>query len=207
MILGIGIPYYKNSEECEVAFKKLMATLKWQITEETRLVIFEDGQSSDWLDNYNQGQIHVYRANINHGVAYARNIILGMIKDMKCNYILFLDSDDMVDCDYINKMYTECLKNEYDLIESPFIVNGKEYIYQRRDNVAGCTISMDLIGNDIFDERYNISEDSLFIHKMYDKKELKIKRINSNYYYNFGINPNSLMKKFERSEIKLMRED
>lgn len=207
MILGIGIPYYKNSEECEVAFKKLMATLKWQITEETRLIVYEDGQVSEWLQNYAKGRITVISDPVNKGVAHARNVILKFLQNEKCSYMLSLDSDDMVDCDYINKMYIECIKNEYDLIESPFIVNGKEYVYFRRDNVAGCAISMDLIGDDIFDERYNISEDSLFIHKMYDKKELKIKRINSNYYYNFGINPNSLMKKFERSEIKLMRED
>ena len=103
-------------------------------------------------------------------------------------------------------MYNKCLENTYDLIESPFLVNKKLYKYSRRDNVAGAAIRMDLINDMIFDETVNISEDTLFIHEVYKKKEnLERAMIESNYYYNYGINPNSLMKRYERSEIGLKK--
>ena len=49
MKLGIGIPYYKNSPECEVAFKKLMKTLESQVGGNIYLYVYEDGQKSRWL--------------------------------------------------------------------------------------------------------------------------------------------------------------
>ena len=108
---------------------------------------------------------------------------------------------------YISKMYEACQSGEYDLIESPFIVNKQEYHYNLRDNVAGCAIRTELIKDFVFNEDYIISEDTIFIHQLFDKyKDLKRFRINSNYYYNYGINPNSLMKRFERSEIKLKKD-
>lgn len=208
MKLGIGIPYYKNSPECEVAFKKLMKTLSWQVTNETLFCIYEDGQVSDWLRNgYNVGVIEVISNEKNNGVAYARNIILKNLIDRGSDYILFIDSDDMVDCDYLRKMYLAGINKDVDLIESPFIVNGKEYHYTARDNVAGAAIRTELIKDYIFDEKYIISEDTLFIHRLFDENpNLKRAMIQSNYYYNYGINPNSLMMRYERSEIKLMKE-
>ena len=59
MRLGIGIPYYKNSPECETAFKRLMKTLDRQIINEMDLVVYEDGQYSEWLRGYDRGHIHV----------------------------------------------------------------------------------------------------------------------------------------------------
>ena len=207
MLLGIGIPYYKNSSECEIAFKKLMKTISWQITNEMRVVIYEDGQISEWLKNgYDGGITKIISNPINMGVAHARNIILNELRKEKVDYILYIDSDDMIDCDYITKMYIECNKGTYDLIESPFLVNKKPYLYSRRDNVAGCSIRMDLIKDMIFDETVNISEDTLFIHEVYKRKEnLARSMIESNYYYNYGINPNSLIMRYERSELGLKK--
>lgn len=207
MLLGIGIPYYKNSPECEIAFKKLMKTISWQITNEMRVVVYEDGQVSEWLKNgYNIGVTKIISNPINMGVAHARNVILAELRKEKVDYVLFLDSDDMIDCDYITKMYIECNKGTYDLIESPFLINKKPYLYSRRDNVAGAAIKMDLIKDMIFDETVNISEDTLFIHEVYKRKEnLARSMIESNYYYNYGINPNSLMMRYERSELGLKK--
>lgn len=206
-MLGIGIPYYKNSEECEVAFKKLVTTIDRQITNDMTVIYYEDGQISDWLEYYDRGRTKVLSNLINNGVAFARNVILRYLKQAGCDYILFLDSDDMVDCNYLDEMLKACKEGIYDLIESPFYVNGREYQYYLRDNVSGCAISMKLIGDLEFSECYNVSEDTIFIHTLYDKKkELKRFMINARYFYNYGINPNSLMMRFERSEIKLMKE-
>ena len=42
MKLGILIPYYKNTEECEWAFKKLMITLEKQVGGNIYLNILEE---------------------------------------------------------------------------------------------------------------------------------------------------------------------
>ena len=210
MKLGIGIPYYKNSEQCEVAFKKLMKTLEKQVGGNIYLFIYEDGQTSDWLNintfifNYN---ICVYGDEVNHGISYARNDLLKtLIKYQECDYIMFLDSDDMVDCDFIGKMYTAASTGVYDMIISRFYMNKKEVTYSRRCNVAGICLRTEFINGIYFDDKYNISEDTIFINQVYER-DPKIFTIDSNYYYNYGINPNSLMMRFERSELKLMKED
>lgn len=204
-MIGIGIPYYKNSEECEIAFKKLMKTIDRQVTNDTLVYIYEDGQVSDWLYMYPPEGVTKVKSNpINNGVSYARNEILNYFIG-KVDYILFIDSDDMIDCDFITKMLEIAKLNTYDLIISDFIYNKQKTIYPRRYNVAGVCIKMDTIGKLKFDENYNISEDTLFINKIYDKGAESFK-INSNYYYNYGVNNNSLMKRYERSEIGIRRD-
>lgn len=203
MKLGIGIPYYKNSPECEVAFKKLMKTIEPQVGGNIHLYIYEDGQKSRWLKNYKGCLLG---ALTNHGIAFTRNVLLKwMINIGKCDYIMFIDSDDMVDCDFISKMYTEACTSNADMIISRFIMNKKEISYPQRSNVAGICLKADFIKGLNFNEDYNISEDTLFIQEVY-KREPMIYMIDSNYYYNYGINPNSLMMRYERSEIGLKKE-
>lgn len=202
MKLGIGIPYYKNSEQCEVAFKKLMKTLESQVGGNIGLVIYEDGQYTSWLNDF---CCSVIVNENNKGVSVARNEILFIFLINHIDYIMFLDSDDMVDCDFVSKMYTEACTGNYDMIVSRFIMNKKEISYAQRSNVAGICLKADFIKGLKFDEEYNISEDTLFIQEVY-KRNPKICVIDSNYYYNYGINPNSLMMRYERSEIGLKKE-
>lgn len=207
MKLGIGIPYYKNSEECEVAFKKLLTTLDSQIRGNIYLFIYEDGQESEWLIQrylYNN-QVIVYGDELNMGIAKARNELLEtLVKYQECDWIMFLDSDDMIDCDFIRKMYEVADSGNYDMIISKFIMNKKELILDKRCNVSGICLRTKFIKGIKFNEDYNISEDTLFINEVYDRNP-RIFKIDSSYYYNYGINPNSLMMRFERSEIKLKR--
>ena len=204
-MLGVGIPYYKNSPECEVAFKKLMKALYPQLTENTILFIYEDGQVSDWLDGYVDHVVHS-AVERNTGISFARNYILDSLKNLGCDYILFLDSDDMIDCDFIKRMYEAAMTGKYDMIISPFYMNGVETNYITRSNVAGITLRTEFIKDLRFDEEYNISEDSIFISKVYERNP-RIGQINSIYHYNYGINPNSLMMKYSRSEIGIKKED
>lgn len=203
MTLGILIPYYKNSESCEIQFKKLMKTLEKQVGGNIYLNIWEDGQKSEWLYNYESNNIDIASSCVNSGVAYTRNCLL-LLAGNDYDYIMFLDSDDMIDCDFISKMYTEASTGNYDMIVSRFIMNKKEMFYPKRCNVAGICLRTEFIKDLVFDEDYNISEDTLFINKVYERNP-RIGEVDSNYYYNYGINENSLMKRFERSEIKLKR--
>lgn len=201
MKLGILIPYYKNSEACEIYFKKLMKTLEKQVGGNIDLIIYEDGQKTLGLKTI-CGNCFLIQNSINNGVAYARNILLK--NSINYDYIMFLDSDDMIDCDFVSKMYIMACTNEYDMITSRFIYNKKEMFYPKRCNVAGICLRTDFIKGITFNEDYNISEDTLFINEVYDRNP-RIGTIDSNYYYNYGVNENSLMMRFERSEIGLMR--
>lgn len=203
MKLAILIPYYKNSEECELAFKKLMKTLDKQVGGNIDLIVYEDGQKTLGLKSI-CGNCFLIQNSINNGVAYARNILLK--NDINYEYIMFLDSDDMIDCDFISRMYEAASSGNYDMITSPIIMNNKELTNPRRCNVAGICLRTKFIEGLSFNENYNISEDTLFINEVYDRHP-RIGNIQSKYYYNYGINPNSLMKRFERSEIGLMKED
>lgn len=203
MKLGILIPYYKNSEECEIQFKKLMRTLEKQVGGNIYLDIWEDGQTSEWLYNYKNDNIDITSSCVNSGVAYTRNCLLLLVGN-DYDYIMFLDSDDMIDCDFISKMYTEALTGNYDMIVSRLIMNKKELITPVRSNVAGICLRTKFIESLSFDTDYNISEDTIFINEVYDRKP-RIGNIDSNYYYNYGSNPNSLMMRYERSEIGIKR--
>ena len=203
MKLGILIPYYKNSEACEVYFKKLMKTLETQVGGNIYLDIWEDGQTSKWLYNYQNDNIDITSSCVNSGVAYTRNCLLLAVGN-DYDYIMFLDSDDMVDCDFISKMYTEACTGNYDMIVSRFIMNKKEINYVQRSNVAGICLRAEFIKGLNFNVDYNISEDTLFIQEVY-KRNPRITMIDSNYYYNYGINPNSLMMRYERSEIGIKK--
>lgn len=201
MKLAILIPYYKNSEECEIYFKKLMKTLEKQVGGNIILIVYEDGQRSKWLEGYH----NVYKIinERNEGVSAARNYLLAYSGDQ--DYIMFLDSDDMIDCDYIRKMYEACEKG-YDMIISDFKYKGKIVQYDKRSNVSGICLRMEFIKGLSFNEDVNISEDSEFINNVYERNP-KIFKIDSVYHYNYGVNPNSLMMRFERNEIGIYKED
>lgn len=204
MRLAILIPYYKNSEACEVYFKKLMKTLEKQVGGNIYLFIFEDGQFSSWLD-YRFGNNTWAAWSINNkGVAFARNYLLKWVINANFDYIMFIDSDDMIDCDFVSKMYEAASSGNYDMITSRFIYNKKEMFYPKRCNVAGICLRTEFIQGLSFDTDYNISEDTIFINEVYDRNP-RIGNIDSNYYYNYGVNENSLMMRFERSEIGLKR--
>lgn len=204
MKLGILIPYYNNHPECENRFKKLMKTLEKQVGGNIELIIWEDGQTSEWLYNYQNDNIDIVSSCVNSGVAYTRNCLL-LLAGNDFDYIMFLDSDDMIDCDFIRKMYEMASTNKYDMIISKFIMNKKEIIYEKRSNVAGICLRTEFIKGLSFNVDYNISEDALFISDVY-KRNPRIGKIDSNYYYNYGANPGSLMMRFERSELNLMKE-
>ena len=206
MKLGIIIPYYKNSNACERNFKLLMEVLSKQlIGENTILYIYEDGQFSHWLIKYMNGNIYVTGDDINHGVSYARNSGLDYMFNIEkdIDYILFLDSDDMIDSNYINMMYNS-LDKKYDILESRLFIKDRLYKYGNndiRDGVCGQCIKASLIKDIRFDENICIGEDTLFMKELWSRYNIKKKLVETNYYYNLGDNVRSLWMRFKRNEI------
>lgn len=202
-VLGISIPYYKNTDQAEVAFKKLMEKLSKQLTDEMYLFVFEDGQYSEWLQEYQKDNLQIGGVRINKGVSYARNVMLDWLQN-KVNYILFLDSDDDISDDYLQKIYEYCADNTHEIIESTFLVNGVKagYDYKKvRSGCAGSAIATRIIGNIRFDESLQIGEDTKFMNEVCDLSKYRKKHCDTIYNYQYGINPESLIQKYNRQEI------
>ena len=206
-MLGIVIPYYSNSMECEKNFKLLMKTLEKQLTKSMILYIYEDGQKSKWLDKYIRRNVVVERGLYNTGVSYARNMGIEYLKD-KVDYILFIDSDDMVDGSYLRNMARACYTNNYDVVESYFFVNDKLKEYGDniiRTSVTGTAFRVSVIDDLRFDNYIQIGEDKDFIEKLWKKKLIKKCLVKNSYFYNYGSNMNSLMMRYIRKEIREYR--
>lgn len=206
--LGIIIPYYKNSEECEIAFRRLMVMLNKQLTDDMILFIWEDGQYSEWLQMFKKNNILVEGcSNINYGVSVARNKAIDYLID-KVEYILFIDSDDMVEDNYLQKMCEYCADNTHEIIESTFLVKDVVTEFDRklvRCGVAGSAIQTKIIGDIRFDEKLQIGEDTKFMHEVCDLTKYRKKHSPTKYIYQLGINNNSLTMKHSRKEIEKER--
>lgn len=206
--LGIIIPYYKNSEECEIAFRNLMGVLNNQLTDDMILFIWEDGQYSEWLQMFKKNNILVEGcSNINYGVSVARNKGINYLID-KVEYILFIDSDDRVADNYLKVMCEYCADKTHEVIESTFYVNRDKAQFNPnlvRSGVAGSAIQTKIIGDIRFDERLQIAEDTTFMNSIIDLSKHRKKHAPTNYYYQYGINPNSLIMRYNRKDIRKER--
>lgn len=210
--LGICIPYYKNSEECEIEFKKLMEILTPQLTDDMILYVYEDGQVSEWLWDIKKdfGDNFILESNpVNKGVSYARNRAIDYLID-KVEYILFIDSDDIVAKDYLTMVHEYCADRSHDIIETTFYINGRLMNYNPKE-VRSCASSsclrVSVIGDHRFNEKLQIGEDTEFMNEVVDLTKYRKKYCKSDYYYQLGINPNSAIKRYERKEIDKEREN
>lgn len=202
-VLGCIIPYYKNSEECEIKFKQLMNVLVPQLTNDMILYVYEDGQVSDWLWEIKNNNLVIVSNPINKGVSVARNRGIDYLID-KVDYIGFLDSDDLVEKNYLTKVHEYCADRTHDIIETTFYINGVLMEYnpkEVRSCVASSFIKTSVIGEHRFDENLQIGEDTHFMNDIVDLKKHRKKHCKVDYYYQLGVNPNSLIKRYERKEI------
>lgn len=213
-VLGVIIPYYKNSEECEIEFKKLMDILLPQLTDDMILYIYEDGQVSEWLWDINKekkGLINLMLISdpINKGVSYARNRGIDYLID-KVDYILWIDSDDMVANDYLTMVHEYCADRSHDIIETRFHIKGVVMDYNPKE-VRSCASSSALktsiIGQHRFNENLQVGEDTEFMNEVVDLTKYRKKYCKSDYYYQLGVNPNSAIKRYERKEIDKERKE
>ena len=209
--LGIVIPYYKNDEICETAFKELMKLIDKQITDDMLVYIYEDGQYSMWLSTYKKENIIIDGECINKGLSYARNKSIDYLID-NVEYILFLDSDDLISDNYLSEMVKACQYKDYDIYESRFFI-GKSMEYQipfkqteNRYSVTGQAFSTKLIGKNRFDTSIQIGEDTEFMNRVVDPKKIKKMYVGTaDYIYQLGLNRKSLTMLFQRGLISERR--
>ena len=104
LLISVIIPYYKTYE----LTVKLLDILTKQLTDEAEVILIDDGCHEDRLDKYDINIIHLEE---NKGLSHARNV---GIKNAKGQYIVFVDSDDLVSNDYIETLLNKIKTSEFD---------------------------------------------------------------------------------------------
>ena len=108
MKLSIIVPYHNTLE----LTKKLLEVLIPQLTSECELIIIDDDVSTYELDKYKKDNIKVIHHEQNSGGASKpRNTGLD---NATGEYITFIDSDDLVSNDYVEKILNKIKSDNFD---------------------------------------------------------------------------------------------
>ena len=193
MKLSIITPYYNTYEYTKRLAKRLIP----QLTDETEWIIISDGvndELGDYIDTIRENKnIVFYILTTNSGGASVpRNVGLSMATG---KYIAFVDSDDMVSPDYIQKIL-EKTNEEWDYCFMSWETQTGKFIIKDEPPtwnccVWNCVYKKELIGNERFKPELRIAEDYDFNKRVRKGKRANIKDIL--YIYDME-RPNSLCR-------------
>ena len=126
--LSLVIPYFETYELTE----RLLKGLEVQLTDETEIILIDDGCNEDRLDKFKSKRIKVIHQE-NQGTAKTRN--LG-IREAKGKYIGFIDCDDMVTMDYIAVLLKAIDENNVEVINFNWLGLSENQVVCRPTNPA-----------------------------------------------------------------------
>ena len=193
--LSVIIPTYNNAD----LLSELLTKLAVQWREGVEIIVVDDGSTEDmsYIDFYKQ--VKVFHKQ-NGGAASARNVGLDNATGSR---VVFVDSDDDVSDDFIEKIlgYIDA-RPDADIHYFKCTCEDGSVGYHEAC-AWGKIVRRDYIGSRRFDETYNIGEeDTLFLPLAHAKPPRVVYCNSTLYYYRWSANPNSLMKRFWRGEIK-----
>lgn len=181
--LTIVIPYYKTQEMTD----ELMEKLDSQINEFVQVIlVYDKGQQSylsnyDWLEMLEQPDRGLGRAR-NYGVLLAKG-----------EYITFVDSDDWVADNYIQKIYEKIDAGEFDVCEMSWtnipgytpleviLTNDNDKLPEWNWACWSRVYKRELIENIHFPDGWD--EDVPFIQRVYSKMQVRVVIPDIMYYY------------------------
>lgn len=165
MKLSIIIPYYNTKEYTD----ELLGVLAKQIKKDVEVILIDDGSDIPYAHRFKF--LTVIRTN-NGGQSKARNLGLNSAVG---DYIQFIDSDDMVADNFIERLLEE-IAGKPDIIEFSWRslnTNGAMFNFRvsqgdRLSNPSACTrcFSRKLIGDHRFNEQKDACEDEEFTRKL-----------------------------------------
>jgi glycosyltransferase involved in cell wall biosynthesis len=110
------------------------------------LIIIDDASTDNTIEvvsKYNDDRIIYHKLIVNSGVNIARNTAIDLVKN---NYILLLDSDNLLTKNILSKYYQLLLDNKYDYIKFPCM--NQDGIYTVKDyNFNGSISYKDFLRN------------------------------------------------------------
>ena len=182
MKLSIIIPYYNTLE----LTRRLLNNIKPQMTEETEVIVVDDGCFEDSLEYYDiykyDGWLKLIQQE-NGGVSKARNV---GIKEAKGKYVAFIDSDDMVTMDYVEQLLKAIDNVKDDVIVFNWLDITNNIIVRNPKNpsVWKAIYKKDIIP--MFDETLRVREDYFFNQELDKKNPSKYYLDRVLYMYNSG---------------------
>ncbi len=178
MKFTVIIPAYNASKY----IKRCIMSLKNQTYKNIEIIVINDGSSDNTLEIINSLDVIVIDKE-NGGVSSARNMGL---KIASGDYILFVDSDDYVEKNYIESVYNIIKEYNYDIIETPLLFEAnikknianyteykiegenkslnfnQEYFNNELRYVIGVFYKKEIIKDLYFDEEVRCYEDGMF---------------------------------------------
>ncbi len=128
MKLSIIIPYYETYELTDTLLKGLIP----QLTEETELILIDDGCNETRLDKYKKDIILIHQKD-NLGQRTTRNNAIAIAKG---KYLAFVDSDDMCTPDYVETLINAIDKYDADVINFNWLDLTTNEVYRKPTNPA-----------------------------------------------------------------------
>lgn len=208
IMVSIIVPVYK----VEKYIRQCINSILNQTYTNIELLLIDDGSpdnSGIICDEYanKDNRVRVFHIN-NSGVSAARNIGL---RNTKGNYITFVDSDDWLDLDCIEKSLNIISNNNLDLLQYGYkrvddygnvlfvdagetpTLDAKRYTKVGKMSInVWCSIFKATIIKHTglnFDENLKLGEDQLFIYRYLSKCNLCMRE--SNLFYNYRLNQES----------------
>lgn len=178
--LSIITPYYNTLKYTE----RLANGLTPQLTNEVEWIIVDDGTNEIELDKLNAKVIHLPSNSGN--ASKPRNIGLDVAVG---EYIVFIDSDDQVTSNYIEKILKKIEEEDFDYCYYSWRTSENEYIIKDEPLewnccVWNCIYKKELIGNNRFNESYTLGEDKDFNNRVRKGKKANIEDILYIYSWN-----------------------
>lgn len=208
--LGIVIPYFENSDQARDLFKELMKKINEQLkkTDKVKVLIVEDGQESIWLNSFENKKLAILRLKENKGVSAARNCGIDYFRD-KCDYVGFIDADDDIADDYLDRLGAYASDGTHELLEARANVNGTltdniDY-NKHRNGVWGYAFKYNMLGSEKFDEHLQFNEDADFMGRVADLRKYRKVIVPTVYFYEYGRNPNSITRRYNAKIISKNR--
>ena len=201
MRLSIIIPYYNTQDMTD----ELLRCLEPQMTKECEIILVDDGSEEPYVPWQDDEMVRIFRQD-NNGVSSARNRGL---KEAKGEYIVFIDSDDLVSDDYIEQIFKAIEKNPDTVYISWKSIDGKLGKIIRNENdefnpwnrcVWNRVFKKEYIDGLFFNEEMQVAEDDDFLKKLpIPKSKTYISK--QIYYYRSGRN-GSLTDRAKKGDFK-----
>ena len=198
-MLNVVIPVYKARD----TLPELLAALSIQTYKMFIVTISQDGDGEDYsdiLDEYRAKglKIRLIKNTENCGPGIARQ--LGIDHSENCDYIMFVDADDLVTPRIVEVLYKEAKKNNVDVLTSDFIAeteHSSQYMSVQRTPITwfhGKIYKVDYLKekNIRFLKELRLNEDSYFnlVAINSTKNKMKVQE----YTYIWRYNKNSLTR-------------